>query len=401
MNAVPLNGQATQPVSPAHQMPADNGQTLPAVVLVGPDAAAALPICTPRLLQISEQAVALACLYGRGALIRTLAGTSWRFQWRCITGLMTGAELHVRIGDVRAVLGVEDLSAFGSAIDIARPEIPAALHAAILNGLDCDSWRELEALTQCQVEVLNVQLDCALQITPECLGFTVGREPNGPVTRGFLRFVDSDPQRNLQVQRVMSEASLREMPRAPLPNHLRVRWAAVAGSTRLPAAEVRELEEHDVILIDDTKLGASALVCWLGVGPTRRYSGRVMLRSGGQLQMVQFGTRGEVNMSADADTVLPEEAGFDEIPVCLRFELAQWSASLAEVGSLAAGSVVDFGRRIDEHSVSVWVDQRCIGKGQLVSIGDRLGVRLLSVFCGDSRAVPKYSAADGVEQPGP
>jgi flagellar motor switch/type III secretory pathway protein FliN len=30
----------------------------------------------------------------------------------------------------------------------------------------------------------------------------------------------------------------------------------------------------------------------------------------------------------------------------------------------------------------VWVEQRCIGRGQLVAIGERLGVRLLSVFAG-------------------
>ena len=28
----------------------------------------------------------------------------------------------------------------------------------------------------------------------------------------------------------------------------------------------------------------------------------------------------------------------------------------------------------------MWVEHRCIGKGQLVAIGDRLGVRLTSVF---------------------
>ena len=84
-------------------------------------------------------------------------------------------------------------------------------------------------------------------------------------------------------------------------------------------------------------------------------------------------------MGADIDAVA---AGFDDIPVSLRFELAQWSASLAEVGNLSVGAVVDTGQRIDGHTVSVWVEQRCIGKGQLVAVGERLGVRLVSVFAG-------------------
>jgi type III secretion protein Q len=99
--------------------------------------------------------------------------------------------------------------------------------------------------------------------------------------------------------------------------------------------------------------------------------------------------------------VLPKEAGFDEIPVSLRFELAQWNASLAEVASLAAGAVVNLGQRIDEHAVSVWVDQRCIGKGQLVAIGERLGVRLLSVFSDQSPAASaKDTTVDSVVRPG-
>jgi type III secretion protein Q len=89
-------------------------------------------------------------------------------------------------------------------------------------------------------------------------------------------------------------------------------------------------------------------------------------------------------------------AGFDDIPVSLRFELAQWNASLAEVGNLAAGAVIDIGQRIDEHAVSVWVEQRCIGKGQLVAIGERLGVRLVSVFNGLAPPETKASGAGSV-----
>ena len=42
--------------------------------------------------------------------------------------------------------------------------------------------------------------------------------------------------------------------------------------------------------------------------------------------------------------------------------------------------MIDLRQRVDEQAVSVWIEQRCIGKGQLVAIGERLGVRLLSVF---------------------
>jgi type III secretion protein Q len=93
----------------------------------------------------------------------------------------------------------------------------------------------------------------------------------------------------------------------------------------------------------------------------------------GQLFVVEFTEAGATSMTN------PEESR-EDIPINLRFELAQWQASLADISQLAPGSVVDLGRPIDSQTISVWVEQRCIGNGQLVAVGDRLGVRLLEVF---------------------
>jgi type III secretion protein Q len=283
------------------------------------------------------------------------------------------------------VLGLENLGPFGPANDVLRPEVPTALRAAYLNGLGAPAWCELEALTGHAVEVLAVDLDSTMLITPECLGFDLGREPAGPATRGFVRLIDPDLQRNSELVRALCAASEREMADPPLPDRLPLRWAAVLGCTKLTTQELRRLEEQDIVLIDDVTRTVKGLSCWLGMGPTRRCAGRVMLLGGGRLEMAQFGTEGKISMtSSDTGAVAPKEAGFDDIPVNLRFELAQWNASLAQIGKLAAGAVIDFGQRVDEQSVSVWVEQRCIGKGQLVAIGERLGVRLVSVFSGPS-----------------
>jgi type III secretion protein Q len=358
-------------------------------------------VSSPRLITISEQAAALAPLYGRGGLLRAIGGSLWRFRWHCITGPMSGVEMRLHLGGTEVMLGIENLAPFGGAVDAGRPELPAALRAAYLNGLGTPLWEELEALTQLALEVLEVRPDSNMTVSPECLGFELGRDPSGPATRGFLGFIDPDPERNAELLRVLLEVSQREMSDArPLPIHFRLRWAAVAGTTKLPVAEVRALEEQDVVLIENVSRTANSLECWLGVGPARRFAGRVTMRSG-QLQLVQFGTGGKMNMTPpDTDAAALEEAGFGEVPVSLRFELAQWNASLAEMANLAPGAVIDLGQRVDEHAVSVWVEQRCVGKGQLVAIGERLGVRLLSIFAGQSLGEPQRSGTDGTDQKG-
>ena len=333
-------------------------------------------------VRVSELAAALSGLYSRGPLRRSVGAGSWQFRWRCLTESFTGTELRLRLGDADVLVGVESLAVFGAVAEDLTG-IPARLQVAYLNGAGSVLWRELESITQRPVQVLELRPAVKLEVTPECLGFEVGRLPQGAVSRGFLQLIDSDETRNTELQQVLLEVSEREMSAALARTDLRIGWAAVVGYTGLAAAEVRALEEHDIVLIDDAKPTPNVLNCRLCVGPTRRYAGRVQWRTGGQLQMVQFDGTGEVKVSADTETPVKQEIGFDDIPVSLRFELAQWNASLGEVGKLAPGSVVDLGARLDDHAVSGWVEQRCIGKGQLVAIGERLGVRLLSVFASE------------------
>jgi len=362
------------------------------------ESADAFPLSqSPHLTSVSQQALEVAALYGRDPLSRTVGATQWRFRWRCPTESFTGVELRARIGSTAIILALEHLDPFAAAADVTRSEVPAGLRAAYLNGVGAPLWQELEKTFQRAVEVLDVRLNTPMKVTAECLGFEILCEQSGIGTRGFLQVADSAAQATAELFKVLQEVSEREMALPLSPTHLPVLWAAVVGSTALSAGEVRALEEHDIVLVDDSTHSDNALGCWLAVGPTRSYAGRARFRQGGELQLVEFSSRRSMTMSPDAqadpaaaeaalaESTLAESSAsqpisFDEIPVNLRFELAQWSAPLAAVAALEAGSVIDFGHRIDEHAVSVWVEQRCIGKGQLVAIGERLGVRLLSVF---------------------
>lgn len=383
MNAIPMIEAAALPDGP--RAPRDGPQD--GIVALEGSSARAVPLSrSPRLLRLSETNAAMSRLYGREELRRAIADAVWQFRWLHLAGPIVGVELRLRIGGAELSVCLEDLSLFGSAADVARPELPAALRAAYLNAVGAPVWRELERTTRHAVEVVRVGMRGTLEVTPDCLGFQIGREPHGPRTRGFVRVEDSN------LQDVLSEVSRREMPAMKLRHDTRIEWRAVVGTTRLPTAEVRALQEYDVVVIDDATYTADGLECWLGAGPTRRFAGRVSLRTG-RLHMVDFTTKGNAFMTQpDAGEPPGQQIGFDEIPVSLRFEVAQWQAPLGEMAKLTTGTVIDLGRRVDEQSVTVWVEQRCIGKGQLVAIGERLGVRLLSIFAGSS---PPASGASG------
>jgi type III secretion system YscQ/HrcQ family protein len=287
--------------------------------------------------------------------------------------------LRLRIGAADITVGLEDLRPFGDAADVTRLELPMELRSAHLSAVGNAVWRELEAMFQRSVELVDVRLGGTTTMTADCLGFELGRDPSGPSTRGFVRAPD------LESQKILSDVSKREMPRARLPTDLRIPWVAVVGHTTLSVDEVRALELQDIVLIDDADYTAETLGCRLAAGAGRRYVGRGSLQLG-RLHLAELTTRENMSMKTNNSSEAPgedtplEEAAFGEIEVQLRFEIAQWNATLADVASLQAGTVIDVGQRIDGQSVSVWSERRCIARGQLVSVGDHLGVRLSSVF---------------------
>jgi type III secretion protein Q len=341
---------------------------------------------SPALLRLPEQAVALSRLYGREGLRVGIGTTAWRFRWVFGVGSFVGTELSLRLGGRRVSVGLEDGGALAARTDIARAELPAELRVPYLQAIGAPLWRELEKLTRCALEITDVRTDSSLEATPDCIGFEIEAESAGFLARGFVGPVDS------QLERILYQASMRLMPRSRVPD-LPVVWTCVVGTTKLPSGEVRALEEHDLIVIDDAVYASNSLECRLAVGPERRYAGRVLMRAG-RLHMTELTVKGNARMIESETGATSELTGIEEIPINVRFELAQWQATLGEMSELAAGAVVDLGSPIDQQSISVWVERRCIGKGQLVAIGERLGVRLLSVF-GPPAAGPGKPVTNG------
>lgn len=340
------------------------------------------------LARVSMRSVELSRLYGREAFECEVAGQHWRLRWRYFEGPLVGLELRMRIGAADLVLGIEDPSALGAAIDIARPELPDELRAAYLTALGEPVWPLIEATLGCAVELTAVRINCAMDITSECVSFEIGAVPTGPATRGFLGPVDPN------LQHLLFELGKRNGARVPRPMNLPFEWAAVVGSTQLLASELRTLEILDVVLIDDAVFNTEVLECQLAVGADRQRAGRAVLQVG-ELRMIELTSPGAAFMTnRELDSTRAHDGAFDDVPVVLRFELAQWQAPLSELAQLASGAVIDLGHRIDSQSVAVWAGQRCIGRGQLVAIGERLGVRVLNLAGVERGEAPVASERD-------
>lgn len=331
-------------------------------------------IYSPKLSFVAAPIARLANeLYATEPLLRRIGGVDWRFRWLSEPVRQRGALLQLRIAGAQLRVIVDDLALFGVE-DAVRDEIPASLRIAYLGVAGEALWREIEALTGRTVELMDMCRAAADGVAGGHVGFEIRREPQGPAVRGVLCFDDA------AVMEILREASMREMRRASIAADFPVQWAAVIGSTNLPVSDVDTLMPEDMILVERGSFTADALGCWLYAGAERRKVGRASLQMG-QLHVVGFADEGDESMN-DCVTQQehPREITPEEIQVTLRFELAQWRAALFEVAGLAPGSVIDTGQPIDEQTVTVWADQRRIATGHLVAVGDRLGVRLVTVF---------------------
>jgi len=95
----------------------------------------------------------------------------------------------------------------------------------------------------------------------------------------------------------------------------------------------------------------------------------------------------EITVSEEANEsskTTPSEVGcapidIDSMPVELCFHAGHLTTSYAEVRALQPGYVFDLGRRLREQRIDVTANGALIGYGELVAIGEQIGVRLTAL----------------------
>ncbi|WP_222564105.1 type III secretion system cytoplasmic ring protein SctQ [Novilysobacter antarcticus] len=70
--------------------------------------------------------------------------------------------------------------------------------------------------------------------------------------------------------------------------------------------------------------------------------------------------------------------GIEQLPVQLRFELGEVELSIAELSALQPGYVFPLASRLEGANVAIRANGRQVGRGEVVAVGDTLGVRLLA-----------------------
>ena len=75
----------------------------------------------------------------------------------------------------------------------------------------------------------------------------------------------------------------------------------------------------------------------------------------------------------------PDNSTLNDIEVTIRFGVGSTTASLEEISSIKPGFIFETGMQADQ-PVRIELNGAVLGYGELVQIGERLGVRVMEYF---------------------
>jgi type III secretion protein Q len=172
-------------------------------------------------------------------------------------------------------------------------------------------------------------------------------------------------------------------PGPPLGLRPAIHVSMVFGSTTLSMAEMRGLSMGDTILIDDIFEAERPLRAVAGKAmiAAARFAGpRVEtvttfspLRGGSLFRWLAEPLEGVNVKMADSDNL--STSSLNDMKVRLVFEVGRAEMSVSEIERLGPGHVFELARASDGH-VDVIAGGRVIGSGEIVKIGEDIGVRL-------------------------
>ncbi|WP_438867517.1 type III secretion system cytoplasmic ring protein SctQ [Pseudomonas sp. L1(2025)] len=236
--------------------------------------------------------------------------------------------------------------------------LPALPRALLLELAVLDLIERLEPLLAQPLQLLEAPQDQQPYALHLALALTFGNQPTMHAQLDL-----SEGAAVLLAQLLDQHAQLEP---DPLPD-LRQTLAVVAGQQHLSLGELRSLRPGDVLMLEP------------GPGLLLELAGRLQARCQyqGEVLRLQEALQAPLLHMENTMTDVDAAAALDDLPLKLVCQVGSLELTLAQLRELGAGSLLQLNTPgVD--SVDLMVNGRRVGQGQLVKIGDGLGVRLLS-----------------------
>lgn len=331
----------------------------------------------PRIAAAAAQA--LGRLYGAcGPLPLTLGGQAWQLEWNAAPPRIVQREnFGFKLGPHEGVVGIDAVAVASLAKERELHRLPRELRCVLWADAMHGVGEALERLTRLRFEWMlpEASLDTA-QPQSHAARFELQRLDAAESFGGFVQFAQADALDGLLAGLVLPPSTARASLDA-----LRIRLPFSLGRTQIALRELAAVRPGDIVAIEEWGSSGAALAVSADLGRAGlRLTGlaegsRITLHPTKDLTMNRdLPDNGLVPEDPDA-AALPLDR-LDALEVSLRFEVGDLSLSLGELKSIRPGHVFDLGQPLNRSPVRILAHGNVLGKGHLVAVGDRLGVRV-------------------------
>ncbi len=168
---------------------------------------------------------------------------------------------------------------------------------------------------------------------------------------------------------------------------LTVPLRARLGKRRLTLGRLHSLDAGDVVLLDGYLKGAPPVWPTLLLAGARSGQGtlhRACHLNGTELVITgDHWMNGETTEPAQRASTAEAAVALGDVEIDLHFELQVLSTPLSELASMRPGYVVELPVPAGDAVVGLVAGGQLLGRAQLVSVGDRLGARILEIYHAD------------------
>jgi type III secretion protein Q len=355
----------------------------------------------PRLPSVgSDLAAATRVLYGREWTALAVGNESFSVLFNELQPAHVALQLSLRCAGCDFEVQVLDPAALSNLSQALSIHVPMGLQkSAVLHALH-PLWHALETRLAAPLELREVSTETKAWPCGQALGITVVRHsPDTPPFRSglMLRALQSSGWQRLVRATGLSQAQPSAAQSAPLVVSVR------GESVPLTPAELAQLEPGDVLLLKapaasrdrlDVSLhtlghGLSGVVAVLqgrrlsivrctGVPPDRATAVPHTTRRTERRTMVSASSKPD----ADVKGANLQLSDLDRLQIDVEVELGRLSMPISALRSLSVGQVFETEAAADGCSVWLWCGGQCLGVGQLVAVGERLGVRIAALESG-------------------
>jgi len=296
-------------------------------------------------------------------------GKQYSFQlrpWHRSLRNHSGAGVALKIGDRESNLKLERESLAVLLLRYATVEemtcLSSELRIAVMEAVLSPLLRTLEILCKAPVSVAQYPHQERSQEAHVMLGFTLAIEA-GVSIGGVLSFNAA------LLPAIRSEIDRWSLPYESRWEDLRTTIYFELGTSVLPVDEVKCLKPDDVVVLEHCSY-FSYQKMRLRIPPNLRLTGQLQ----GNTLVIE--NKEKFSMPPESQE---ETTDIDDLSVKLTFDLGEKTIAFGDLKQLQVGYTFELDGTLEE-LVKIRNHQQCIGVGELVQIGSRVGVRIVKFF---------------------